>query len=133
VGEKTKVMVLRNGKKKTFTVEVGKRPDKIASSKDIPQKQGDELGIRVSNITPEIAQRFNIKRNTGVMVIGVELNSKAAEAGFQRGDIIIEINRETIKDINEYKKVIKKIKKGKEIAFLVERMNAGLIVIQVEK
>ncbi|MBW2364049.1 MAG: PDZ domain-containing protein [Deltaproteobacteria bacterium] len=67
------------------------------------------------------------------MVIGVELNSKAAEAGFQRGDIIIEINRETIKDINEYKKVIKKIKKGKEIAFLVERMNAGLIVIQVEK
>jgi len=133
VGEKAKVMVLRNGKKKTFTVEVGKRPDKIASSKDIPLKQGDELGIRVSNITPEIAQRFNIKRNTGVMVIGVELNSKAAEAGFQRGDIIIEINRKNIKDVNEYKKVIKKIKKGKEIAFLVERMNAGLIVIQLEK
>ncbi|MBW1643230.1 MAG: PDZ domain-containing protein [Deltaproteobacteria bacterium] len=67
------------------------------------------------------------------MVIGVELNSKAAEAGFQRGDIIIEISRKTIKDINEYKKVIKKIKKGTEIAFLVERMNAGLIVIQLEK
>ncbi|MCJ7772916.1 MAG: PDZ domain-containing protein [Desulfobacterales bacterium] len=133
VGKKAKVMVLRNGKEKTFTVAIGKRPDKIASSSDIPKKQGDELGIRVSDITPEIAQRFNIKRNTGVMVIGVELNSKAAEAGFQRGDIIIEINRNSIKDINDYKKMIEKVKKGKQIAFLIERMNAGLIVIQLDK
>lgn len=133
VGEKAKVMVLRNGREKTFTVEIGKRPDKMASASDIPQKQGDELGIRVSDITPEIAQRFNIKRTTGVMVIGVELNSKAAEAGFQRGDIIVEINRNTIKDINDYKKIIEKVKKGKQIAFLIERMNAGLIVIQLNK
>lgn len=133
VGEKAKVTVLRNKKKKTFTVEIGKRPEKMASSKDIPQKQGDELGIRVSEITPEIAQRFNIKRTTGVMVIGVELNSRAAEAGFQRGDIIIEINRKTVKNINSYKKILKKAKKGKEIAFLVERMNAGLVVIQLKK
>lgn len=133
VGEKVKVTVLRDGKKKSFTVEIGKRPDKVASSRDVPQKQGDELGIRVSNITPEMAQRFNIKRYTGVIVIGVELNSKAAEAGFQRGDIIIEINRKNINNVNDYQREIKKIKKGQEIAFLVERMNSGLIVIQLEK
>ena len=67
------------------------------------------------------------------MVIGVELNSKAAKAGFQRVDIIIEINRKNVKDIKDYKKMLSKAKKGKEIAFLVERMNAGLIVIQLEK
>lgn len=135
VGEKAKVIVLRNGKKKTFAVEVGKRPDKIESAQDIPEKQkdGDELGIRVSNITPEIAQRFNIKRNTGVMVIGVELNSKAAEAGFQRGDIVVEINRKSVKDITDYKKAIEKVGKGRQIAFLIERMNSGLIVIQLDK
>ncbi len=133
VGEKAKVMVLREGKKKTFTVEIGKRPDKVESSTDIPQKQGDELGIVVSDITPEITQRFNIKRNTGVMVIDMESNSRAEEAGFQRGDIIIEINRSNIKNINDYKKTIEKVKKGKQIAFLIDRMNAGLIVIQLEK
>jgi len=133
VGEKAKIMVLRNGRNKTFTVEIGKRPEKVASKEEAPQKQGDELGIRVSDITPEIAQRFNIKRNAGVMVIGVELNSKAAKAGFQRGDIIIEINRKNIKNVDDYKKSIKKIHKGKEIAFLVERINAGLIVIQLKK
>jgi serine protease Do len=134
VGEKAKVTVLRNGKEKTYTVNIAKRDDnKLASERTLGNEETGELGIQVSNITPEIANRLNISEADGVVVTGVDSGSKSDVAGIQTGDIIREINREQIKNINDFKSTLLTIKQGEPISMFIHRINTGFIVVRMIK
>ncbi|WP_143272325.1 PDZ domain-containing protein, partial [Brachyspira hyodysenteriae] len=51
------------------------------------------MGLDVSNITPEISQRLQIRSNErGVVVLNMTQNSKAYQNGLRPGDVIIAIN-----------------------------------------
>ena len=60
------------------------------------------LGITVQNVTPEIAKGFGLKKEAGVLVARVEPGSPAADAGIQKGDVIQEVNRKPIKDVEDF-------------------------------
>ena len=132
VGDTSKVTVWRDGRQKTLEVKVGKRPLTMAAASDQqqPETKG-EYGFEVTELTPEIAQRYNIEETAGVIVVGVEPNSKAQEAGIQQGDLIIEVNRENVASVKDFKDLIDQYKKGDGINLLVKRMNAGLMVIRL--
>jgi serine protease Do len=133
VGDTAKIIVLREGKTKTFAVKITKRKDdRIASRRDAVESE-DELGIRVSNITPDIARRFNITDAQGIIVAEVKSGSKGLEAGIETGDVIKEVNHQVIITVKDYKSVLKKIKKGKPIHLFIRRANVGLIVINMKK
>lgn len=57
------------------------------------------LGLSVQNLTKEFAEAYNIKEETGVIVGDVFPDSAAEKAGLQRGDVIISVNDETVKDV----------------------------------
>ncbi|MBT4362928.1 MAG: DegQ family serine endoprotease [Desulfobacterales bacterium] len=133
IGNKIKVKVIRNGDKKTFKLKVAKREeDRIASGKYSPTHK-DELGIKVTNISKEIARRLNITKTEGVVVTGVEENGLGFDAGIQSGDVILEVNRKLIKNVKGYKKVIKKVDKGDPIFLYLWRMNRGFLVVKLTK
>ena len=134
VGEIANIKVIRNGKKKIFKVKIARRPDAHASLKQTHKKPGDasDLGLRVSEITPQIAQQFGLSES-GVIVTNVMQGSKAEKGGILQGDIIKGINRMCISDVNDFKQSLKNIKKGKLVKFLIKRMRGGLIVIQIKK
>ena len=131
VGETARVTVLRNGKKKTFDVTIGKRPLTVADSAQPPQKKETEFGFQVAELTPEQARRLNSSEESGVVVVGVTTGSKAYKAGVQQGDLIVEINRRTVRSVADFKTLIQKYKNGKAIALLVKRMNSGMVVIHL--
>ncbi len=134
VGEKVKIQVLRNNKKMIFTVDIAKRPEESKlASKSTEKGQEDELGIRVVNLTPEIAQRMNLSPNEGVLVERVESGSKAAEAGVQEGDVIKEINHQAIKSAQDYSALISKLKKNDTVQMFIWRMNSGFVVVKMTK
>jgi serine protease Do len=132
VGDKAKVTILRNGKSKTLEVQIGKRPLTMASVSENRQKQKEgEYGFKLSDLTPEMARRFNLEETSGVMVVGVVPNSKADAAGIQQGDLIIEINHQNVASVKDFKNLIDQYKKADGINLLVKRMNAGLMVINL--
>ena len=134
VGEKAKVEVFRDGKKKTFTVKLSKRSTEKLASRGVPQKQEEEeLGIRVTDLTPEMSQRLNLGDTNGVVVVNVASGSKGSEAGLQMGDIIKEINHKAIENVNDYTASLKKIKKDESINLFIWRRNAGFMVIKFNK
>jgi len=134
VGDTAKIEVLRDGKQRTFDVKIAKRDDERLASQKTPQKQGEEeFGIRVTDLTPEIIQRFNIGEMTGVIVVGVESDSKGAEAGIQAGDVIKEINHKVIESVDDYAETLGKVKKGESVNMFVWRRNAGFLVIKMTK
>jgi serine protease Do len=63
-----------------------------------------------------------------VVVSAVEPGSAADEAGIRRGDVILEIDRKPIRSVDEYKKSIAGIRKGKGILFLVRRGDSTLFL-----
>ncbi|MBA3019043.1 MAG: PDZ domain-containing protein, partial [Desulfobacteraceae bacterium] len=133
VGDTVKIKVLRNGIEKTFPVKIVKRVDEQVASQT-PSKGNDyELGVRVSELTPEIVRHFNINEAGGIIVIDVEPESQGAQAGVMVGDIIKEINHQPITTVKDYKKEIKELKKGDSILMFIKRINAGYVVVKLTK
>jgi serine protease Do len=130
VGDTADVTILREGKQKTLQVKIGKRPFTMAAASQKHRKQQEgEYGLEVTELTPDIARRFRIEDVSGVIVVGVEPDGRAAAAGVKKGDIIIEVNRVNVESVKEFKNLIDQ--KGDGISMLVRRMNAGLIVIRL--
>jgi len=105
----------------------------VASRGEAPEKRDDQLGLRVSGLTPEIAQRFNIREAAGVIVIDVQTGSQADEAGMRVGDIIKEINRQSVESVKDYNEALKKVPKDGNVNLFIWRKNAGFLVVKLKK
>jgi len=133
VGEVADVTVFRNRMKMAVQVKIAKREDEKIVARRFKEQPEDELGIQVENITPEIAQQFNLADKQGVIVSGVNPEGKGAEAGITVGDIIKEVNHTNISRVEDYKKAVSGTGKGDIIQMFIKRTNVGFIVIKIEK
>ncbi len=133
VGDTIQIKINRNGKTPTIDVKIAKREETKISSSGTRKEEQAQLGIQVSEITPETARRFNLKDTTGVIVVGVDPESKAAEAGLQVHDIIREINHKNITSVSDLSKTINEIPEGETINLFIRRMNRGFLVIKITK
>ncbi|MBW2433792.1 MAG: DegQ family serine endoprotease [Deltaproteobacteria bacterium] len=128
VGKNTPITILRDGKEKTVKVKIAKRDDSEQQARREPE-QNDQLGIQIAEMTPEMAKRFgHSETEKGVLVVGVESGSKAAESGLRQGDLVKEVNRKPVTAVSELRA---ELKKNDKIQLLVKRPNAGFIVIKI--
>jgi serine protease Do len=118
-GQTVKLDVFREGKPRTIEVKLADRPDEVEVSQrntgqgSEQKAKGDVLGVRVEDLTPELAQRARVDPSTkGVVVTDVAPDSPAANAEIEPGDVIAEINRQQIASVSDYKKAVSKLKKG---------------------
>lgn len=133
VGTTAQLKILRDGQTKIIKVKVAKRDEaKIVAQKQ-PGKIKDELGIQIDDLTPENKNQFNISDTEGVVVTGLEPGGKGAEAGMRTGDIVKGINRQDIRNVNDYERVMEELKDGDELSFLIKRPNFGFLVIKLVK
>ena len=126
VGKSVPIKIWRNGKIKQLTVKVGELEEKVAKGERRYAPQ--DLGLKVEELTPYLAQRLGVKRTHGVVITYVVPGSPAHEAGLSRGDIILKINRHPIEDLNDYQEVINSAKPGDTLLFLIERREGTLFV-----
>jgi len=133
VGEVVKITVIRDGKEKTFKVKIAKREETERVSRGISPKEQDVFGIGVSNLTPEIADRLNLRETQGVVVTGIQPNSQGEDKGIKTRDIIKEINHQSINTVDEYKVALQKVKKGDTVSLFIKRANSGFFVIKLTK
>ncbi len=109
-GKKVKIVVLRGGKKVTLNVKVGKMDKNLAMS---TEEKIDKLGMYVVNLTDEIRSRYGITDKEGVLVYKVKPNSIADKAGIKEGDIIKSMEYQKVRNIDDYKKILKNFHKDK--------------------
>ena len=131
VGGKTRITLLRGGEKKTVTATVAKRPEDDTRV-GVKSKDTDDLGVQVAELSRERAQQFGLDADeNGVLVIDIESDSRADQAGLSVGDIIKGINRQKIRNLDDYNEVIEKAVKDEPIHLLVMRRNEGLKAIKI--
>jgi len=119
-GTLAKITILRERKYKTLEVKIGEMPEE---KEEVKEKGAEEkLGMRVEELTPELASRFGYQGEEGVIILEVFPGSIAEMAGLARGDLIKEINGKKVKSLKDYLKITKRALKGKSpIRLLVKR------------
>ena len=122
--------IVREGKRLSIPVVLGTLPEEEEQATATPKPSEVEvsLGLRVEPITPDIADSLKLENPEGVVVSGVEADGPAAEAGLRRGDVVREINRLPIRDIDDYEAVTSNLRANATVLFLVERRGSNLYV-----
>lgn len=130
-GTKVEVVVLRDGKKKNLTVELGKRPPQQQLAQEMRGESdvGEELGIEVQNLTDDLAQRLGYEGLSGVVISGVKPDSLAASAGLKSGMLITEVNRNAVNNIKEFTDAVKDAKKNGSVLLLVNTGSYNRFVV----
>jgi len=121
-GTTVTLKVLRQGKEKTFKLTITElKEEKQAKAAGEEGEESSPLGLAVRDLDQNLAQRLRLKETRGVVVIQVESGSAAADAGFRPGDLIEEINGQTVGSLKDYQKAIGQLKKGTVARFYVKR------------
>ena len=129
VGKQVSVKVLRDGKKVSLSVKLGRLEDNIASSQPSRQKtkKVEFAGMTLSNLGREVAEQFGIDQNIkGVVIVDVKAGSVGEEKGLKKGDVIIQINRIKISSTEELYKLNEEAKKANKTSILMLILRNGM-------
>jgi len=126
-----KVKIWRDQGEKTVEVKVGQAPDERQAQQQ-PRPGGGRarsmLGLEVRPVTPEIARQLNLRTTDGVIVVRVEDGTPAAEAGVQRGDVVKQLNGQTIRTMADFERLTRDMKEGDPLTVLLQRGAMSLYV-----
>jgi len=122
-GTKTKLKVIRNGKEKVLNIKLEELPSQVAqNSRKSPENEVEHnLGLIVQEITPDVKRKLQLEYSSGVVITDIRGNSLASEAGLLKGDVILEINKAQIANLNNYRKAVDSVNEGQNFLFLVKR------------
>ena len=134
-GDNIDLDVVRDGEPLTITVTLGARDDQIAQTNQPESDDSDDgnsmedLGLNLSDPTPTSLRRLgldSVDPVEGVLITSVDANSPAArDAELQRADIITEIDRQQIDNLEEFEQIYRSIKKGDTFLIRVLRVQPG--------
>ena len=122
-GDSIKIGLMRDGEPKEIQFETGAFPEEftaVTRSRRIEEKPSQEpleaelLGMRVQEISEDLAKRFMIDEEEGVIVVSVKKGSVAEEKSITPGEVVTRINSSEINSIETFKKSFENedLKKG---------------------
>jgi serine protease Do len=122
-GTKVQLTLTREGKVQKVEAALQAAPDEAPQAPAAPHPPGKKspLGITVSEISPSIARELGNPNLTGVVVMLVEPESPAVEAGIERGDLILRVNDLVVANLDDYAKAVRGVPHGQMLKLLCRR------------
>jgi serine protease Do len=132
VGQTATLRIIRNKTPRDLTVKITpSREEELASAGTSPGSESvgkASLGLRVKDLTPQIARELGVSDSTGVVISSVQPGSAADEAGLRIHDLILEVNRQPVKNVGSYEQALKAARSDKIVLLLVKREETTLFV-----
>ena len=129
---KTNLIIGQSGSGKTvlLKLKLDERPKKIGRMKTSPEptqttEQFELLGMTVEELTEENAKQLGIEPGIGVVISNVKSGSPAEKSGLLPGMIVLEAERQAIRNIDTFKEIINDIDQGKGILLLIRTSNGS--------
>ena len=79
------------------------------------------IGVEPNELSPELAETFDIKVHSGVIITGVLQNAPAAQAGIKPGDVIVRVGTKSVENVSELLSSVAALKPGTAVKFGVLR------------
>jgi serine protease Do len=112
-GSEVTLTILRSGSQQQVKVKLNEFNAEQAAANPggggNDQTPAGRLGVELTPVTPDIAQQLGIPKGTqGLVVASVDPAGAAAQAGIQQGDVILQINRQPVRNGNEVRPALDK-------------------------
>lgn len=133
-GATVPITVVRAGKEMKFEVKVGRLPAETALTppgEPETEQAVSKLGLRVRPIDQAAVGKYQLKRESGVVVTDVDSAGDAARAGVQPGDVLLKINSTNIKTVADYNRAVAGLQKGGYAIIRVDR-RGNIYTLSVE-
>jgi serine protease Do len=131
VDAKAKVVVIRDGKRKNLRVTIARLddPEQVASATP-DDHSAEAFGLRAQDLTPEIADELGLDDATGVIVTEVAPDGAAAEAGIRRGDVIVELDRKAVSNVED---LAKRLEGSDKTVLMLVRRGANTLYVPLKR
>ncbi len=117
---KVKLKVLRDGEQVTLHAKLGKlEPEK--ATPQTKQRIEKKLGFDVATLNKQLAEKYDLDRSLKGVVITDIRSETAYRAGLREGDLIVSVNKKSVKNVDDFDKVVKNLKKGDAILLRIVR------------
>jgi serine protease Do len=128
-GSKVTAQVWHKGASRDVTVAVGEMPEEKVAQRPArkeakPANMVARLGMTLSELTPE--QRKELGASGGLLV--EEAQGAAAKAGIRRGDVLLAINNQDVKSVEQLTQLLNQFEKSRSVALLIRRGDGSLYV-----
>jgi S1-C subfamily serine protease len=122
IGQKVAVEIFRDGKSRIIAVTLGNMDSASASQPRSAGPQSGWFGMKVD----ELPENMRMGGLSGVLITDVDPEGAAAEAGMQRGDIIMSVNQNKVGGLPDYARAMKAAELKGSVAILVKRGEANI-------
>jgi serine protease Do len=124
-GEKVPVVILRDRKQLRIIVTVGERPGEQERKQARPASDTRSRifsGLSVITLTDDLARQLDLESGErGVVVVGVVTGSPSEEAGMKRGDVIQEIDRIKVNDMQDFGRIASGVRPDDTVLMFINR------------
>jgi serine protease Do len=114
---------VRDGHQQNVTLKLAERParDNAGNRSDAPAPTSDRkidpdaltLGLVVRDLDRQTAERLELPKQTvGVLIMRVEPMSSSFDGGIERGTVLLEINRQRVGSVAEYRRIARAARPG---------------------
>ncbi len=128
VDKKVRVTVLRDGRRKSLRVMVGTLEDDEVRKLASAPGSAETYGLRVQDLTPDLAEQLGVDEGHGVVVTQVEPGSPAAEADLRRGDVILELGHSEVESAGDLAEKLEEADAERGALLLIRRGEATIFV-----
>jgi serine protease Do len=109
-GSTATVQIVRDGRPASVTLKLAERPQRdrraAGGSNQPPDRRGTLLGLSVREVDEKTSARFGLPRGSrGVVVSGVEPMSPAFDADIERGHLLLEVNRQPVRNVEDFRRL----------------------------
>ncbi len=104
-----------------FAIPVNMAQQVISQLIEHGEVKRGRLGFTAQDLTPELAEAFDIDRRNGVVVARVERDSAAEKAGMRAGDVIVSVNGDSVENKTDVRNMIGLIRVGTKIQIHINR------------
>jgi len=135
-GTTVPVKVVRDKQEKTLSIAVDELNLEAESStragggETEPQEAGTGWGMRLRDVTPDIARQLKMPQSrTGAVIVDVDPYSAADKAGLRQGDVILEVNRQPVKNASQAQDILQKVPSGTTVGLLLWRAGQETFIL----
>lgn len=129
IGKDTTIRVIRDGREVTLTAKIGRMASGETGEAKAEKMSGGKWGLKLQELNPEAARQQGIGRDQGVTVADVEPGSPADNSSVRKGDVILEVNRQPVKSMEDAKE---KIEKASSSLLLLVKRGSNTLYIAVK-
>lgn len=126
------IKYIRDKKEYSVKIKLDKAKDsKSSNNAKSDAKSSQNSGLNVEDLTNQVRQMYGIPSSiNGVLVSSVADNSSAANAGFQEGDIISQVEDITINNVSDFKEAMKKYKNKTKKVLVYQSSGLNMLLLK---